>query len=100
MSDASRDSNRIPSLIGSSNVGDRAPVDVYADPTTHRLLVNTTITGASGLVTEAYDSITATYPNTSTEVYTYKLGATTVATVTIIYSDAVTKLILTSVTRT
>lgn len=48
MGNAARDDNRVPSLIGSSNVADRTPVDIYADPTTHRLLVNATITGGAG----------------------------------------------------
>lgn len=55
------------------------------------------------LVTEKFDYIAATYPDTSTEVYTYKSGGsggTTVATVTVAYSDAVTKQIITSVTKT
>lgn len=51
------------------------------------------------LVSEKYDAIYATYPNTTTEVYTYKLTGTTVATVTVIYTDA-TKDVLDSVVRT
>lgn len=47
MSDATRDGNRVTSLVGSSNAADRAPVDIYADPSTHRLLVNATITGGT-----------------------------------------------------
>lgn len=46
MSNAPRDGNRVPSLIGESNAGDRAPVIIYADPATQRLLVNATITGS------------------------------------------------------
>ena len=51
------------------------------------------------LVTVPFDTITVAYPDTSTEVYTYKSSGTTVATVTVVYSDAVTKQILSSVTR-
>lgn len=54
------------------------------------------------LVPEKYDYIAATYPTTSTEVYTYKTGGsggTTIATVTVVYSDS-TKTILSSVART
>lgn len=50
------------------------------------------------LVPEAYDSIIATYPTTSSEVYTYKLLAVTIATVTVTYTDS-TKQTLTSVVR-
>jgi len=49
-----------------------------------------------------YDYIAATYPNSTTEVYTYKSGGssgTTVGVVTVVYSDA-SKEILTSVERT
>lgn len=53
MSDtASKDENDVSSLLGQSNAGDRAPVTIYADPNTHRLLVNgigvTGPTGATG----------------------------------------------------
>lgn len=55
------------------------------------------------LVQSEYDYIAVTYPDTSTEVYTFKTGGsggTTVATVTLVYSDAGTKAILASVTKT
>lgn len=55
----------------------------------------------AGLSIPAHDYIAATYPTTSSEVYTYKTGGasgTTVATVTIVYTDA-TKNVLTSVTK-
>lgn len=57
----------------------------------------------NSMISSAYDYIGATYPNTSTEVYTYKTGGsggTTVGVITVVYSDAVTKNILTSVTKT
>lgn len=40
MENAYRDENSIPTLIGSSNVDGKTPVRVYADPVTHRLLVD------------------------------------------------------------
>ena len=49
-----------------------------------------------------YDSIVASYPTSSSEVYSYKTGGvsgTTVATITVVYTDA-TKSVLTSVVRT
>lgn len=49
------------------------------------------ITGAGTLVTEAFDYISATYPIATTEVYVYKTGGssgTTVATVTVVYTDS------------
>jgi len=54
------------------------------------------------LITVPFDYIGATYPNTSTEVYTYKIGGsggTTVGTITVVYSDAGTKQIISSVTK-
>lgn len=59
------------------------------------------VTSSNALVTELFDAIVITYPTTSTEVYTYKLGGlagTTVATITLTYTDS-TKETLTSVER-
>lgn len=44
MADSKRDSNRVPSLLGVSNVDSLTPVVIGADPSTKRLLVDTTIT--------------------------------------------------------
>jgi hypothetical protein len=52
-----------------------------------------------GMAPDAYDEIQATYPTSASEVYTYKLNTTTVATVTVTYTDS-TKEVLTSVVRT
>jgi hypothetical protein len=54
------------------------------------------------LVKEDYDYISAAYPDSTTETYTFKnggSGGTTVATVTVVYTDA-TKENLSSVTKT
>lgn len=51
-----------------------------------------------GLGIPSYDSIAATYPTTSSEVYTYKKGGSTVAVVTVSYTDN-TKAVLTGVVR-
>jgi hypothetical protein len=61
---------------------------------------NTTLEKIMGFDIPKYTQILATYPDTSTEVYTYKNGAATVGTITVVYSDAVTKQIITSVTLT
>ncbi len=50
------------------------------------------------LVPEQHDEIQATYPTSSSEVYTYKLSGASVAVVTVTYADA-TKEALTSVVR-
>jgi len=46
MSQAPRDENFVPTLLGVSNADGTTPVPVYADPTTHRLLVD--LPGGSG----------------------------------------------------
>jgi len=58
--------------------------------------------GGAGLVTSAYDYVGVTYPNSTTETYTFKTGGsggTTVATVTVVYTSA-SKANISSVTRT
>lgn len=40
MAQASRDENFVPTLLGVSNVDGTTPVKIYADPTTHRLLID------------------------------------------------------------
>lgn len=40
MAEAKRDQNRVTTLLGVSNVDGTTPVTLYADPTTHRLLVS------------------------------------------------------------
>src|SRR3990167_11417272 len=42
MGNAKRDDNSIPTLIAVSNADGTTPVTLYADPTTHRLLVSAT----------------------------------------------------------
>lgn len=60
--------------------------------------INTNSTILGTLVPESFDTIEATYPTTSSEVYTYKKNSSTVATVTVTYTDS-TKATLTSVVR-
>ena len=53
------------------------------------------------LITDSFDYIGATYPDTETEVYTYKSGGsggTIVGTITVVYTDS-TKAVLLSVTK-
>ncbi len=50
MAQASRDQNNIPTLLGASNVDGITPVRIYADPVTHRLLVDSS-GGFTGTVT-------------------------------------------------
>lgn len=56
MNEAKRDGNYIPALLGVSNVDGESPVVIWADPVTHRLLVDTTGGGASGGTSAVDDS--------------------------------------------
>jgi hypothetical protein len=67
-------------------------MSVNADGSTNSIEVNS-------IVPFEYDSIYATFPNGFTEVYSYKKTATTVATVTVTYTDTSKTLVL-SVVRT
>lgn len=42
MAQAARDENSVPTLLAASSSDGKTPVRVYADPTTHRLLVDAT----------------------------------------------------------
>ena len=68
--DASRDGNFVPTLLGSSSV-DGKPVVLWADPTTHRLLVDAT--GATvNFQTDIFTSTNnqTTFTPSKTPVYT------------------------------
>ena len=102
MGNAKRDENRVTSLLGVSKIDNTSVVDIRGNPSTGVLVVEGDINTANTLITDPFDYIGATYPDTSTEVYTYKLGGaggTTVGVITCVYSDAVTKEILLSVTK-
>ena len=121
MNPLARDENNIAGIGGESTIT-RTIIPAKVDPSTNRLLVDslsslptgaatsakqdtqtTLLQGIAGFTVTGYDYIGATYPNTSTEVYTYKTGGSggsTIATITVVYSDAVTKQIITSVTKT
>lgn len=61
--------------------------------------INVDATVKNSLVTVPYDSIFATYPSSTVEVYTFFSATVLVATVAVTYTDA-TKEFLTSVIRT
>ena len=48
VNNASRDENSIPTLLAVSNVDGKTPVKVWADPITHRLLVDTVAFSGAG----------------------------------------------------
>lgn len=51
MAQAPRDQNRVPTLLGTSNADGVTPVTIYADPVTHRLLIDAA-GGGTGTVTD------------------------------------------------
>ena len=57
MAEAKRDQNYVPSLLGVSNADGVTPVAIYADPTTHRLLVD--LPGGGGGTVETVAVATA-----------------------------------------
>ncbi len=65
MADAYRDGNDVPTLIASSNVDGFTPVRLYADPTTHRLLVDTTGSISILTPTGAVDGVNTIFVFTS-----------------------------------
>ena len=47
MTNTERTANQVPSLVAKSNAADNADVILWADPTTHRLLTSTSVSGGS-----------------------------------------------------
>lgn len=86
-----------------SNVLNDRERDKFKQGPNGETLVQTTIVDSGSLLEGiTFDYIAVTYPTSSSEVYTYKSGGsggTTVATITVAYSDA-TKENITSVERT
>ena len=66
MAQAERDQNRVPTLLAASTLDDTTPIKCWADPTTHRLLVDA----------EIQSLIEVQFPKIATGVY----GAVTVTT--------------------
>lgn len=56
MANASRDENNVPTLIAASSSDGKTPVRIYADPSTHRLLVDMT-SGVAGPVSSTDGAI-------------------------------------------
>lgn len=104
MSNAPRDDNRIPGLVGESNAGNHLPITIWADPATHRLLVNSVVSGTvtlAGMQIPNYDYVSNTSTSTSDtyKFYTGGSGGSLVATVALVYTDS-TKGTLSTVTKT
>ena len=65
MAQAARDQNFVPTLLGVSNADGLTPIVIYADPTTHRLLVDTGSSAGTAVNNEtpsgAFDGVNATF---------------------------------------
>jgi len=74
---ASRDENHVPTLLGVSDVDGTTPVTIYADPTTHRLLVGSSGGGGYTNLTQFVDQTPwrIFYSNASGDVTELALGA-------------------------
>ncbi len=68
MANASRDENSVPTLLGASTADGKTPIRVYADPDTHRLLVQSAAVGSSGV------GVPATTPSFIGQVYVNTAG--------------------------
>lgn len=102
MSQAGRDQNFVPTLLGVSNVDGTTPIAVYADPTTHRLLVDSaagagtvtsvsvvTANGLAGSVATATSTPAITLTTTITGVLKGNGTAISAATANTDYTPAV-----------
>ncbi len=71
MGNANRDQNYVTTLIATSNVDGISPVTLYADPTTHRLLVSSS--GGAGFTeltaTGTVNSVNKTFTFTQKPTY-------------------------------
>ena len=65
MANAKRDNNRIPTLIAVSSADGTTPLNVYADSTTHRLLVSNTVSSGTTSPSSTPDIVGAMYVDTS-----------------------------------
>lgn len=87
------DVNKRPTLIATSNIDGESPVTLWADPSTHALITNTTGGGGSGGLIPgiSYDYIDAQQTSPTVDTFVYKLGGsggTTVQTIVVTYTDS------------
>lgn len=78
MTDAKRDANQVTTLLAVSNADGVTPVTLWADPVTHRLLVD--VTGSSGFATTALDNLASVAINAALVLGTsdaFALGSAT-----------------------
>lgn len=74
MAEAAKDQNFIPTLLGASSSDGKTPVRVYADPTTHRLLVDASGALSSSLQTDVFTATNAQTSFTASQTVVYTVG--------------------------
>lgn len=84
MANASRDQNNVPTLLGASSSDGVTPVVVYADPATHRLLVQTASMSGSGAPATTPSSIGQMYTDTSGKKIYFATGTSSSSDWTIV----------------
>lgn len=94
-----RDPNYVTTIMGVDLTTGNFPTKIYVDETTHRMLTNDLV--VNGLSVPASDYVSLAQDATH-DTYTFKIGGsggTTVATITITYTDA-TKATISTVAKT
>lgn len=87
-------------MVLPDHINDRILNSYRVDPSDENLTVQAVDLVTPGWVSAVVGrSITATYPSSDTEVYTYKLNATVLFVLTVTYTDS-TKEVFLSVERT
>ena len=87
MADAKRDNNQVTTLLALSNVDGTTPVPLYADPTTHRLLVSSSAAITVSTPTGTVNGANASFTVTSEPLWVVSDGATYFAGVGYSYSS-------------
>ncbi len=78
MANASRDENNIPTLLGASSSDGKTPVRIYADPDTHRLLVQSLGGGVTSVSVVTANGVSGSVATaTTTPAITLTLGTIT-----------------------
>jgi len=67
MAQAQRDQNNVPTLLGVSSTDGKTPIPIYANPTTHRLLVdNAGVTSGTSVPSSTPTALGQVYIKTDT----------------------------------
>jgi len=87
----------LPTQMYGHDGSDIQKLSTTLDGTKHRLDVTTGLSTMPGFNIAPFDRIDATYPTTTTEVYTYSLDSVAHTTITITYETATKEYITSSV---